>query len=345
MSKQSVLIVDPGFVHHRKVETILREHGTEIINQKIANIPSSTPEWRKNVVIDQIYTRILLDFCKILKIKTLEQVLLEESGHLFCSIVTTKPCKQIYDVEQVIIELQAIEGTRFTVQLEITTRRITGDTLKSKLHQGGEVAVIAEFSRVNDRCLTFSPLVIGFPYISDIETGELAWIRYSDHYQLYIEDFEEFSKVKEVPIPKAVDEMKQIKESVIKQAFGEILNEATPNDWGGETSDFITSHLHIKNERVTGAFLLKGPAKFSPMTVKHLGKNGDQIVRLAQEPADILFVQHCHDITSAVREMLKVFATQPSNPRYYCLIDGRESLRLLEAYDLKNWAIEKSKSV
>ena len=80
------------------------------------------------------------------------------------------------------------------------------------------------------------------------------------------------------------------------------------------------------------------------MTVKHLGKNGDQIVRLAKEPVDILFVQHCHDITTAVIETLKVFATNPSNPRHYCLVDGRESLRLLDAYDLKQWAVEESKT-
>ena len=79
------------------------------------------------------------------------------------------------------------------------------------------------------------------------------------------------------------------------------------------------------------------------MTVKHLGKNGDQIVRLAQEPVDILFVQHCHDITSAVIETLKVFSVQPTNPRYYCIMDGRESLRLLDAYKLKDWALKESK--
>ena len=79
------------------------------------------------------------------------------------------------------------------------------------------------------------------------------------------------------------------------------------------------------------------------MTMSHLGKNGDQIVRLAHEPAEILIVQHCHDIASAVIETLKVFATQPSNPRFFCLVDGRESLRLLNAFGLTEWAINESK--
>ncbi|NET46761.1 hypothetical protein [Okeania sp. SIO2B3] len=160
---------------------------------------------------------------------------------------------------------------------------------------------------------------------------------------LYIEDFDEFSKIKEQNMPKDFEEMKHIKENVFKVALGKILSESIPKDWGGETSDFITSHLHYQGRRLRAAFLLKGPAKFNPMTFKHLGKNGDQIVRLAKEPADVLIVQHCHDITSSVIETLKVFATQPSNPRYYCFLDGRESLRLLEAYDLKKWALDESK--
>ncbi|OFX15941.1 MAG: hypothetical protein A2Z18_00045 [Armatimonadetes bacterium RBG_16_58_9] len=78
------------------------------------------------------------------------------------------------------------------------------------------------------------------------------------------------------------------------------------------------------------------------MGLNHLGKNNDQIVRLSHEPADVLFVQHCHDILPAVRETLRAFAVQPSNPRRYCLIDGRDSLRLLCAHGLYETAVELS---
>lgn len=344
MSKNK-LVVDPGFVNHRKVEAILQDAGTSLINKKIAEIPSVTPEWRKKVVIDHIYTRVMLEFCKGIGVKTLDQVLLEEGGHLFCSVIRTKPCPELYEQHRVSLSCEPYEGSSFQVKLELTTSRISSDTLHAKIAQGGEFAVIAQFIELEGDCLIFAPLIIGFPYMGDTDTGELAWIRYSDHYNLHAEDFDEFSKVKDFELPPSFDDMKQIKESVFKRALGKILSESTTKDWGGETSDFLTSHLHVKGERVAGAFLLKGPAKFSPMTVKHLGKNGDQIVRLSQEPANILIVQHCHDITSAVIQTLKVFATQPYNPRYYCLIDGRESLRLLEAYNLKEWAINESKKV
>ena len=79
------------------------------------------------------------------------------------------------------------------------------------------------------------------------------------------------------------------------------------------------------------------------MNLNHLGKNNDQIVRLSHEPAQVLIVQHCHDILPSVRETLRAFAVQPSRPRRYCLIDGRESLRLLHAYGLFEKALELSR--
>ncbi|NET27681.1 hypothetical protein [Okeania sp. SIO1I7] len=345
MSREK-LIVDPGFVHHRKILTILQEQGSRIINQEIRSIPPTTPEWHKRVLIDQIYTRILIEFCRVNEIKTLEEILLEKRGRLFCSIVKLKPCQKIYEKgenDRIVLEPEAFEGSELTLELHITLGHVTASTLKAELECGGNFAVIAEYFASKDNKLIFHPLVIGFPYIQDIETGEPSWTLYSDFYNLYIEDFDEFSKVKEQDMPEDFKEMKQIKESLFKAALGKILSESTPKDWGGETSDFTTSHLHYQGKRLRAAFLLKGPAKFTPMTIKHLGKNGDQIIRLAKEPVDILIVQHCHDITSSVIEMLKIFATQPSNPRYYCLLDGRESLRLLEAYDLKKWALNESK--
>lgn len=210
------------------------------------------------------------------------------------------------------------------------------------MYDGGEFAIVAEHFALDGDRLIFHPLIIGFPYLKDVETGDLSWTRYSDYYNLHLEDFDEFSRVKDHQIPDQFEAMKEIKEHVFKTGLGKILHESTPKDWGGEASDFLTSHLHINGKRIRAAFLLKGPAKFSPMTVKHLGKNGDQIVRLAHEPADVLIVQHCHDITSAVIKTLKVFATQPSNPRFYCLVDGRESLRLLNAYGLTEWAVNES---
>jgi hypothetical protein len=133
--------------------------------------------------------------------------------------------------------------------------------------------------------------------------------------------------------------MRFITEKAFKTCLAELLGDKIQNDWGGETSDYYTAHLHLNGQRVTAAFLLKGPARFEAMTLNNLGKNNDQIVRLAKEPANLLVVQHCHDILQPVRDTLRAFAVQPSRPRRYCLIDGRDSLRILQAYGLYDRAI------
>ena len=125
--------VDPGFVNHRKVESILGKVGTVIFNSEISKIPATTPEWRKEVVIDHIYTRVLLDFCKAIGIKTLEESLLDGNGHLFCSNVKLHPCENLYNVERAVVKCEKFEGSDFEVELHLTTRRIRADTLKAEV--------------------------------------------------------------------------------------------------------------------------------------------------------------------------------------------------------------------
>jgi hypothetical protein len=163
-----------------------------------------------------------------------------------------------------------------------------------------------------------------------------------DFFENFVEDFKEFSKVKDFEKPTSLEPMKNISEFAFKSCLAEILGDETTKDWGGEQSDHYTAHLHLGERRVTGAFVLKGPAKFSPMKLNHLGKNNDQIYRLAQEPADVLFVQHSHEITAPVRATLRAFSVQPGSARRYCLIDGRDSLWLLNAYGLYQKALDLS---
>ena len=165
-----------------------------------------------------------------------------------------------------------------------------------------------------------------------------------DFYEHFIEDFDEFANVTDIPVP-SVEEtmvMQRICETAFKTCLAEILGDKPGKDWGGEMSDHYTSHIRLRGRRVSATFLLKGRSRFSPMTLNHLGKNNDQIYRLAQEPADVLFVQYAHEITPPGRATLRAFAVQPSRPRRYCLIDGRDSLGLLTAYGKLDRAIELS---
>ena len=339
MPSRPVLWVDPGFVHHGMIESLLGPQGSAIVTQQIEKIPALTPDWRKAVLVDHVYAQVLIDFLGVNGINSLEQLLAEQRGHLFCSIVKLRPCPDVYGSERVVIRCEHLHRRSQKVEIHLTTKRIVSDTLRSGLSSGGEFGVVARIVKRNDSTLVFHPLLIGFPYLVDAESRDLSWNLYNDYYRLHAEQFEEFSRVASEPLPLTFDEMRSIPESAVKRALGELLRESTPRDWGGETSDFVTSHLHIDKRRISAAFLLKGPARFTPMTLSHLGKNSDQIVRLAHEPAEILVVQHCHDILPQVVETLKVFATQPSRPRRYCLIDGRETLRILKTYGLLERAL------
>jgi hypothetical protein len=128
--------------------------------------------------------------------------------------------------------------------------------------------------------------------------------------------------------------LRHIPERQIKQAFAEIIGEPTvPKDWGGERSDLFSDRLRLDGKRISSALMFKGPAQFAPLTPAGLGKNGDQIGRLFSEPADLLILQHCHEISSAVRGQMRAYAQQIGKLKLFCLIDGYDTLRLLRAYN------------
>ena len=69
------------------------------------------------------------------------------------------------------------------------------------------------------------------------------------------------------------------------------------------------------------------------MTLAECGKNGDQIDRLFSEPAYLLILQHCHYVKTDVRNTMKAFASRINDLRYFTIIDGYDTVRLLRAYN------------
>lgn len=127
--------------------------------------------------------------------------------------------------------------------------------------------------------------------------------------------------------------LREVSEQQVKEWFADIIGEPEiPKDWGGEEYDLWTTRMSIAGAPVRAAIAFKGPAKFHPMTIADLGKNGDQITRLAKTTADLLVVQHCHAITSQVDHMLNAYAMDPHNPRRYAMIDGYQTLRILRHF-------------
>jgi hypothetical protein len=139
------------------------------------------------------------------------------------------------------------------------------------------------------------------------------------------------------PTAKEFKKLESFPERAIKKLICELLGEqAIPADWGGEECDIFSANLTVDGTRQTGAFLLKGPAAFHPMTLKDCGKNGDQIYRLFNTPAQIYIVQHCHNIGAAVRKTVEAFALGRSfvSPCRYVIMDGITTARLLRANSL-----------
>jgi hypothetical protein len=205
-----------------------------------------------------------------------------------------------------------------------------GSLLSGKV---GNLTVLAAVEKTERDIVLAVPIIIG----RLVEDGPFTIEIPIDNSEIRVENTDTFDKIRPIrrPSKEQFSVLREIPESIVKISFAEILEEEeVPKDWGGERSDLFTSLLRVKGERRTAAFLFKGPSDgrlFRPMEIAHLGKRGDQIERLASEPADVLVVQHCHSISAPVRSMLRAFANQVGNQRKYCLVDGADTYRILKA--------------
>ncbi|WP_219851876.1 methyltransferase [Methylibium rhizosphaerae] len=139
-----------------------------------------------------------------------------------------------------------------------------------------------------------------------------------------------------MPSKAEFERMRQVPEHAVKELLCGLLGEYTvPSDWGGEESDVFSANLTVDAKRHTGAFLLKGPARFHAMKPTDLGKNGDQLYRLFNIPAQIYVVQHCHAIGAAVRKQAEAFALARTfvSPCRIVFMDGLATARLLRVHD------------
>lgn len=128
-----------------------------------------------------------------------------------------------------------------------------------------------------------------------------------------------------------------LSEAAIKEGIRRILKVSGEfKDWGGERNDFLTDRLAVRGRNRVAAFALKGPGTKGALSPAKMGKNGDQIQRLAASPAQVLVVQYHGQVSDSVREQLALFAQLKSvwenRPIWYCIIDGDATSRLVAAY-------------
>lgn len=153
-----------------------------------------------------------------------------------------------------------------------------------------------------------------------------------------IEEIDSFAKIALVP-PNAmvgkvpVNEPEAKIKRAILSAIGDPFEKA---DWGGEQNDILTTRVQYRGKRVTAAFFLKGPSVSGRLTIAKCGKNGDQIQRLFQSPADIFIVQYNGEIDERVleecRQKVTVLRSKGKTNSFFTIIDGLDTARLLAAY-------------
>jgi len=148
-----------------------------------------------------------------------------------------------------------------------------------------------------------------------------------------VDEIQSFARVRRVCGGQVVT----LRESEVKEGLLRVIGDKGRfQDWGGEQNDFLTDKLQIRGRRRVAAFALKGPGKQGILTPAGMGKNGDQIQRLARSPAEVLIVQYHGQVADSVREQLELFAQLKSvwedRQIWYGVIAGEDSSRIVAAY-------------
>lgn len=153
---------------------------------------------------------------------------------------------------------------------------------------------------------------------------------------LTVDDIDSFRRVRSISNtePEIGDELS---EAEFKRGLQRILGEdGRFKDWGGEISDLFTTQFRVGGTRRPTALALKGPGTKGKLTPGKMGKNGDQIQRLFEAPAEVFLVQYCRQVDSAVptqmRQLAIVKSLMMGTRVFYGVLDGKDSRRLVRAY-------------
>jgi tRNA 2-selenouridine synthase SelU len=147
-----------------------------------------------------------------------------------------------------------------------------------------------------------------------------------------VDDIGSFSKIG----TQVRKDVKTIRERTVKEAFAKIIGEKGDfKDWGGEKSDLYSTKVQVGGKRVAAAIAFKGRATTGKLVPGKMGKNGDQINRLFDEPAELFLVVYGGQIDSSIIAQMRAFAMGKAiggQKVMYGLIDGTDLGRLAAAY-------------
>lgn len=148
-----------------------------------------------------------------------------------------------------------------------------------------------------------------------------------------VDQFAKAAKIKKIP-----DALKpeRLPERTTKLGILRLLRELKfPKDWGGEANDIFSVKLKIRGRARRAAFVLKGPAKRGILVPGMMGRNGDQIQRLFNSPAEVFFVQYEGEIAESVVGLMEQLARAKSvlgGSVLFGIIDRGDTYRLRLAF-------------
>ncbi|MCO7515012.1 methyltransferase [Pseudomonas guariconensis] len=218
---------------------------------------------------------------------------------------------------------------------EFSKNGLVNTTAYTRMSGSTRLFAFGYISGIDDTTIRAVPYVVG-DLVADNHAMASPFL---STLELRPEEIKQFGGMDETWFPSKAEfqRMTMVSELAVKELICRLLGEhSVPSDWGGEECDVLSANVVVDGQRHTGAFLLKGPARFHPMKPADLGKNGDQLYRLFNIPAQIYFVQHCHNIGPAVRKQAEAFALARSfiAPCKIVFMDGLTTARLLRAHGL-----------
>lgn len=224
----------------------------------------------------------------------------------------------------------------YSLRLSFSQSGLVTETAFEAMSGTKHLFVLGSIQNIKDTLVEAVPFIVGNLVRKPMSGFELP---FHSSMEVPPDDIDQFSGIDftRSVSKQELNQLKDVPERRVKEILCSLFGENhVQDDWGGEDCDLFTS-LRIKGHPTTAAFLLKGPARFHEMTMADCGKNGDQIVRLFNSGADLLVIQHCHRISTAVRIHVRNAAIARMSAACHCMfLDGSSTVNILRHVGVVN---------
>lgn len=329
------IALEPYFLHQDQLQTLLGEHRAKSARAQAAH--RSNPE----AALPYVLATALAEALPALRVGELARSALKQdlrTGQIVgAELEFAFRRKRDHDApgfKPVSFMAVLDAGESVCVAGTFNSVRTASSSATGSLTGSKRAYVIGTVTDLTAERIELRPVFIGIRSFVD---DNLAAEGVAPGLRVYPSDIGQFSGIDFAsPVSEAeLDAVLHVSEEKVKRALAGLIGESdVPKDWGGERSDLYTSRVFARGRQVSAAWLFKGPGYPRAMDVKALGKNGDQIDRLFTEPAELLILQHCHQIKPSVVGMMDAYAHDARRPRSYMIIDGADTGRILRSLGL-----------